>query len=87
MIMEDLQLLNDKLDVLLKKYTILQAENKQLKEVVGNQVRAIETLNSEIALMEQNMAASTLDKTLGDGEDKAALRKQLDSVIAEIDKI
>ncbi|RYE20703.1 MAG: hypothetical protein EOP51_17290 [Sphingobacteriales bacterium] len=85
--MQDLQLLNDKLDALLRKHTALQAENKQLKEVVGNQLRAIESLNSELAAMEQNVAAKTLESTLGDTEDKVVLRKQLDSVISEIDKI
>jgi uncharacterized coiled-coil DUF342 family protein len=85
--MQELQLLNDKLDMLLRKYAALQAENNQLKETVGTQLRSIETLNTKLASLEENMVATGIDKTLASSDDKTAMRKQLDNVIGEIDKI
>lgn len=84
--MQELQLLNDKLDVLLKKYAALQVENARLKETIGQQLRSIETLNANLASLEQNMTATHIGIVGGDKE-KDAMRKQLDNVIGEIDKI
>ncbi|HEY1033142.1 MAG TPA: hypothetical protein VGD89_15300 [Flavipsychrobacter sp.] len=85
--MQELTLLNDKLDRLLKKYTELQAENKRLKETVNTQLKSIETLNGKLALLEENMMAASIGTAmLNDGE-KQVVKKQLDSVLAEIDKI
>ena len=85
--MQELTLLNDKLDRLLKKYTELQAENKRLKETVNTQLKSIETLNGKLALLEENMMVASIGTAmLNDGE-KQVVKKQLDSVLAEIDKI
>ncbi len=85
--MQELTLLNDKLDRLLKKYMELQAENKRLKETVNTQLKSIETLNGKLALLEENMMAASIGTAmLNDGE-KQVVKKQLDSVLAEIDKI
>lgn len=85
--MQELQLLNDKLDVLLKKYTVLLAENERLKATISHQQKSIESLNTNLASLEQSMAASHLGNSLSDDKEKAAMRKQLDNVISEIDKI
>ena len=85
--MQELQLLNDKLDMLLRKHAALQAENKQLKDTVSAQLQSIETLNTKLATLQENMVATGIDKTLANDDDKNAMRKQLDNVIGEIDKI
>lgn len=85
--MQELTLLNERLDVLLKKYTELQAENKRLKETVSTQLQSIETLNGKLALLEENMMATSLGASSLNDKDKQVVKKQLDSVIGEIDKI
>lgn len=85
--MQELELLNSKLDMLLKKYAALQAENKSLKETVSSHVRTIETLNTRLAGLEEDMMSYKLGAAVTDPKEKTALRKQLDSVIGEIDKI
>jgi chromosome segregation ATPase len=85
--MQELELLNGKLDTLLKKYAALQAENKNLKETIASRQKSVDTLNSKLASIEENMAHSHIGKTVGDDAERAALRKQLDGVIGEIDKI
>jgi len=85
--MQELELLNNKLDTLLQKYTALQAENKRLKGSLAQQTRSMEELNGKLAGLEQNMAATHIGKDMLKGEDKEAVKKQLDTVIGEIDKI
>ena len=85
--MQELQLLNDKLDILLRKYTALQAENERLKETIAQQLSSIETLNVNLASLEKSMVAVKISGTLSDDKEKDAMRRQLDNVIVEIDKI
>ena len=85
--MEQIQLLNDKLDVLLKKYTSLQAENKRLKDTIHQQLQSIEQLNSKLHSVEQNLSDMQMGKTVSGGDEKQNMRRQLDNVIKEIDKI
>ena len=85
--MQELQVLNDKLGVLLKKYTVLLAENERLKATISHQQKSIESLNTNLASLEQSMTASQLGNSLSDDKEKATMRKQLDNVISEIDKI
>lgn len=85
--MQALQILTEKLDLLLKKYAELQAENKSLKKTIGEQLASIEQLNKKFDSMEQNMAAIQLGKNFLDNNDKLAMTKQIDTVVGEIDKI
>ncbi len=85
--MQALQILTEKLDLLLKKYAELQAENKSLKKTIGEQLKSIEQLNKKFDSMEQNMAAIQLGKNFLDNNDKLAMTKQIDTVVGEIDKI
>jgi deoxyadenosine/deoxycytidine kinase len=85
--MQELQLLNDKLDQLLKSYAELQAENKRLKADASKQERALVKLNERIAGYEADLNAKhVVEATISSG-DKNKMRKQLDTVISEIDKI
>ena len=85
--MQELQLLNTKLDLLLKKYAALQSENKRLKQTITQQTKSIENLNSKLSELEQNMVAVQMGRSLLNDEEKIKMRKQLDNVIGEIDKI
>jgi uncharacterized coiled-coil DUF342 family protein len=85
--MQELDLLNTKLDTLLQKYTALQAENKRLKSNLAQQTKSMEELNAKLTGLEQNMTATRIGKDVLKGEEKDTMKKQLDTVIGEIDKI
>jgi hypothetical protein len=85
--MQALQILTEKLDLLLKKYAELQAENKQLKKTITEQLRTMEQLNKKFESLEENMVAIQLGKNFLDNNDKLAMTKQIDTVVGEIDKI
>ena len=85
--MQAIDQLNKKLDSLLKKYAALESENKRLKETVASQIKATEKLNKKVASMEQNMVSVNLTGGVVDEDEKDNMRKQLDGVIGEIDKI
>lgn len=85
--MRELELLNNKLDLLLKRYTALLAENKALKGTIAKQQRSIETLNAKLETVEQGMMAAQVGNSATNPEEKEILRKQLDMVIGQIDKI
>jgi len=85
--MEALDNLNKKLDMLLKKYAALEAENKRLKETVAAQNKSVEKLNKKLSSLENGMVSVHMGETIGSAEDKENMRKQLDNVIGEIDKI
>ncbi len=85
--MHELELLSKKLDALLKKYTALEAENNSLKNTVAQKQQEITQLNSQLAKLEEQAGTTQIGKTVADDAERAALRKQLDGVIGEIDKI
>ena len=85
--MQELQLLKDKLDMLLKKYTAMQTENKRLKEANDSYERQVIQLNEQLHKMEESLANVQMNQVVVDDGDKDTLRKQLDTVIGEIDKI
>jgi predicted RNase H-like nuclease (RuvC/YqgF family) len=85
--MQELQVLNDKLDILLKKYTALQAENKRLKATMSYQLQSIESLNDKLNSLEENMLTIQVGRAVENSDDKDNMRKQLDNIIGEIDKI
>lgn len=85
--MQELQQLNEKLDGLLKKYTALHAENTRLKAAVSKHLKTIESLNQKLDASEQNVVAVQIGKNVLDGKEKEDMRKQIDTVISEIDKI
>lgn len=82
-----MQLLNEKLDVLIKKYTAMKTENKQLKEAISQQLESIEALNNKLSILEEQMLSVQIGKTVSTDVEKASMKRQLDMVIAAIDKI
>lgn len=85
--MEALQTLTGKLDLLLRRYAELEAENKRLKKTISDQLKSIEQLNKKFEVLEENMVAIQLGKHFMDNNDKLSMTKQIDTVIGEIDKI
>jgi len=85
--MQALDTLNKKLDTLLRKYAALESENKRLKETIAKQIRAEEKLSKKLASLEHGMVSVHLGKAVDNDDEKENMRKQLDNVIAEIDKI
>lgn len=85
--MQQLDVLNIKLDALLKKYAVLQAENKSLKDTVARQLQQIDALNEKTGRLEEDRHVTDIGKVVADNTDKAGVRKQIDSLIGEIDKI
>lgn len=85
--MQSLSLLNEKLDVLLKKYTQLQAENNRLQDTITEQKKEINTLSGKMTLLEENLMAAQMSTSVLDGNDKEVFKKQLDTVLGEIDKL
>ncbi len=84
--MQELRLLDEKLEQLLKKYTALQAENSRLQQTVSAQLQSIEELNNRLAVLETGLLA-TQAKEHAPAGDVTDIRNQLDTVIEEIDKI
>ena len=85
--MEALDQLNKKLDMLLKKYAALEAENKRLKATIAGHEKSAEVLNKKLASLEQGMVSVHLGKAVVDEDEMNNMREQLDNVIGEIDKI
>lgn len=85
--MQELQLLNEKLDLLLKKYGSVQAENMRLKQVIARQLQSIENLNTQLSSLEEKVQVLQIGQAITSPEEKAAVRQQLDAVIGSIDKI
>ena len=85
--MEALEQLNKKLDMLLKKYAALEAENKRLRDTVASQKKGEAVLSKKLASLEQGMVSVHLGKTTDNEDEKEHMRQQLDNVITEIDKI
>lgn len=78
--------MNDRLDLLIKRYSALAAENKRLKETIHEQTRHMEELNSKLKELEQSMSERSANPAMGD-EEKEQMKKRLDKVLADIDKI
>ena len=85
--MDAINILNSKLDLLLKKHAASEADNKRLRAIIDGQNKVIQTLNKKISSLESNMVSVNLGSTNITDEEKQNMRTQLDSLIAEIDKI
>lgn len=85
--MEALDLLKSKLEALLKKYSALEADNARLRATIEGQNKAIQKLNKKISIMDSGMVSVQLGATTINEDDKENMRRQLDTVIADIDNI
>ena len=85
--MQELTLLHTKLDKLLKKYTALQAEKEGLLATMRQQNENLQILNKKVADLEEQLTVPKTADALTGKEDKTAVRKQLNSLIGDIDKL
>lgn len=85
--MQELDLLNDRLELILKKYTALQAENKKLQQVIVQQRMSIEELNGKMGQLEEELLTSKTSSAIHDDNDKKVMKKQIDTLIGDIDTI
>jgi len=85
--MEALHTLNDKLDVLIKRYSSAQDEIKRLRTIVEGQNSTIDSLSKKVKTLESGVATAQLGKKIAELGNKTDVRKQLDAIILEIDKI
>lgn len=85
--MQELGMLQEKLDHLLRRYAALKTENGRLRDTVQGQARTIGQLEEQLAKAGQQIMAVQLGNTVLEPEEKEAMRRQLDQVIAEIDKL
>lgn len=85
--MQEFTLLHSKLEKLLKKYTALQAENEGLLETLRQQNESLSVLNKKVADLEDELATAKTADVITGNDDKAAVRKQLNSLIGDIDKL
>ncbi len=85
--MEELTLLHTKLDKLLKKYANLKEENKNLQEKVYAQNNELRTLNKKLSDLEGQLTTTNTAEVLTSKDGKTAVRKQLDVLIGDIDKL
>ena len=85
--MQELQLLSDQVDALLKKHTAVMAANKKLMQAQERSMQQVAQLQQQLAAAEEQLLATAIARALPDEQEKAQTRKQLDAVITEIDKI
>ena len=85
--METLTLLDDKLNLLIKKYAAKEAENARLRATIEGQNKVIQRLNKKVTGMDNSMVSVQFGKAGITDDEKENMNRQLDSVIAEIDKI
>lgn len=85
--MEALDLLNTRLDALIKKYAAVQADNARLRATIEGQNKVIQKLNKKVTSLDNGMVSVQLGNTNITPEDKEHMARQLDNVIGEIDKI
>jgi cupin superfamily acireductone dioxygenase involved in methionine salvage len=85
--MQALDQLNSKLDQLLKKHAATEAENKRFRDTIAAQTREIEELSRHRSSLEKDMVSVRIGRDTGNEEERDNMRRQLDVVISEIDKI
>jgi uncharacterized coiled-coil DUF342 family protein len=85
--MEALESLKEKLGQLLKKHNATRAENKKLSARVAELTAENRELNRKITSMEKGLVSVRLNEPGMEDEGRDNMRRQLDTVIADIDKL
>lgn len=85
--MQALDHLNSKLNLLLRKYAALEAENKRLRDTVATQLVLEGEMKHRIATLEQGMVSVNLGGTVTNADERDNMKRQLDGLISEIDGI
>lgn len=85
--MEALEELGKKVQILIKKYGLLQTENDGLQQTIARQSAQISALTQQLDVTKAQLLAVEVARVLPDAVEKEQVRKQLDNVIHEIDKV
>lgn len=85
--MQQIHLLNEKLDTLLKKYALLVAENKMLQQTIIKQTNEMDKLNHKLETLEGHLMAVEIGIAMSNDPKRETVKRQLDGVINEIDRI
>ncbi len=86
--MQELTTLHTKLDRLLKQYATLQSENDGLLQTLREQNKELDKLNTKVATLENKLNnVQTANVLAGNNGDSAVVKKQLNSLIGDIDKL
>jgi hypothetical protein len=86
--MQELNLLQKKLNGLIKAYSALQAEGEQLRKINEKQRKEIEKQEKAIRNLEEQLQWSATGKAINmlDDEKKEFLKQQLDKALLELEK-
>lgn len=87
--MKELELLQQKLEQLIKRFTALQAEKERLEQAGQKQAGIISELQAKIAALESELQLKSVALSASGShseEEKQKLKIHLDRVIREIEK-
>jgi len=85
--MQELETLQTKINLLLKKHQELKKENARLKKMLSSQKEDLNALNRQFDHIEQNIALERIGTTVLSETEKKTVKKQITHVIKEIDKL
>ncbi len=86
--MQEIELLQQKLNQLIKQYIALQADHKSLSKQLSQQQGQLQEQAQQIALLEQKLKFTSVAQSAGvvAEEQKEQLKAQLSHLIQEIDR-
>lgn len=85
--MKELELLQQKLEQLLKRYAALQANVSRLEKINSRQAAVIEEQQAKMDTLQKELQLKSVALSANyTGSDKEQLRQHLDKVIIEIEK-
>lgn len=85
--MEELTSLHTKLDKLLKKHNTLIAENDRMRKQLEKKDGELDKFDRKINELEAALANVKTGEVIANTEDSSAVKKQLDGLIGDIDKL
>ncbi len=84
--MNELDLLHERLDQLLKRFTSVKVDNERLGNIVRQQSQQINKQKGQIARLEEALHAVQVASSVSSEQDKENLKKHLEKVIRVIEK-
>ncbi len=85
--MESMELLQEKLDELLRRQRTLKKELAEARNLIARTEAEAEGLRTKLEASERQNTALALSQALPDAESRSLARERLDNVIADIDKL
>lgn len=85
--MESMELLQEKLDELLRRQRTLKKELADARNLIARTEAEAEGLRTKLEASERQNTALALSHALPDAESRSLARERLDNVIADIDKL